>query len=56
MTPRFVATARLHGDDVWVYVVNDVENAMKLRKMGVGGCFTTTPHALALGLQGLQGA
>ena len=51
-TPRFVASARHAGDDVWVYVVNDSAELLRLRNLGVTGCFTTRPAALARALVG----
>lgn len=46
-TARFVSTARRLGDDVWAFVVDDVGELSRLRALGVNGCFTTRPAALA---------
>jgi glycerophosphoryl diester phosphodiesterase len=46
-TARFVSSARRRGDDVWVFVVDDVREVSRLRALGVSGCFTTRPAALA---------
>lgn len=47
VTKRFVEMATRAGDPVWVYVVNDAAHALALRELGVNGCFTTRPRALA---------
>ena len=49
-TPHFVSSARDLGDDVWVFVVDDAREVSRLRALGVGGCFTTRPAALARAL------
>jgi glycerophosphoryl diester phosphodiesterase len=45
-TPRFVRSASQVGDDVWVYVVNDAAEVLRLRELGVTGCFTTVPRGV----------
>lgn len=49
-TPHFVSSARNVGDDVWVFVVDDAGEVSRLRSLGVTGCFTTGPGALARAL------
>jgi glycerophosphoryl diester phosphodiesterase len=46
-SPRFVQSARRLGDDVWVFVVDEAKELSRLRRLGVSGCFTTRPAALA---------
>jgi glycerophosphoryl diester phosphodiesterase len=48
--PRFVASARQLGDEVWVFVVDDASEVFRRRERGVAGCFTTRPVALARAL------
>ncbi len=47
VTDSFVRNARRAGDSVWVWVVNDAPTAVALVALGVDGCFTTRPSALA---------
>ena len=47
VTQRFVEEARLMGDPVWVFVVDDVATLARLRGWGVAGCVTTRPGYLA---------
>jgi len=49
-TARFVSGARRFGDDVWVFVVDDAAELGRLRALGVTGCFSTRPGALARAL------
>ena len=51
VTDRFVQSARLQGDSVWVFVVNEVEAAVRLRARGVSGVFTSRPRALSVALR-----
>jgi hypothetical protein len=55
-TSRFVSSARKWGDDVWVFVVDDAPEASRLRALGVTGCFTTRPAALAGAIDASLGA
>ena len=51
VTKSFVREARRAGDSVWVWVVNDRPTAVALAALGVDGCFTTRPSALASELE-----
>ena len=46
VTPRFVEEARVAGDAVWVFVVDDAVALRRLRGWGVAGCLTTQPALL----------
>jgi glycerophosphoryl diester phosphodiesterase len=50
VTPRFVEEARVAGDAVWVFVVDDAVALRRLRGWGVAGCLTTRPAELAAAL------
>lgn len=50
VTPRFVEEARVAGDAVWVFVVDDAVALRRLRSWGVGGCLTTRPAELTAAL------
>jgi hypothetical protein len=50
VTPRFVDQARVAGDDVWAFVIDDAATLTRLRGWGVGGCLTTRPGELAAAL------
>ena len=52
VTRRFARAAAAVGDEVWAYVVNDATEVRRLRNLGVTGCFTTRPAALAAALRG----
>lgn len=56
VTPRFVNQARVAGDAVWVFVVDDAATLVRLRGWGVGGCITTRPRELAEALAALGSA
>ena len=51
VTRRFVEQARVSGDAVWVFVVDEVAAVARLRGWGVGGCVTTRPGHLAAALR-----
>jgi hypothetical protein len=51
VTPRFVEQARVAGDAVWVFIVDEVASLERLRGWGVGGCVTTRPGHLAAALR-----
>lgn len=46
-----VASAARAGDDVWVFVVDESSDVLRLRNLGVTGCFTTRPIALSRALR-----
>jgi hypothetical protein len=46
VTPRFVQEARVAGDAVWVFVVDDAVTVRRLRGWGVAGCLSTRPAEL----------
>lgn len=46
VTPRFVTSARASGDQVWVFVVESSSDLLRLRRLGVTGCFSTRPASL----------
>jgi glycerophosphoryl diester phosphodiesterase len=50
VTPRFVEEARIAGDAVWVFVVDDAVALRRLRGWGVAGSLTTRPAELIAGL------
>lgn len=50
-SPRFVEQARIAGDAVWVFVVDDAATLARLRGFGVGGCVTTRPGHLVAALR-----
>lgn len=50
VTPHFVEQARVTGDAVWVFVVDDAGTLARLRGWGVMGCVTTRPGHLAAAL------
>jgi len=50
-TSRFVSSVRRLGDEVWAFVVDDAREVSRLRALGVTGCFTTRPAALARGIE-----
>jgi glycerophosphoryl diester phosphodiesterase len=47
VTPRFARAAARAGDELWVYVVDQAAEALRLRGVGATGVFTTTPAALS---------
>lgn len=51
VTRRFVQSAARAGDPVWCYVVNEADEAERLRALGVAGCFSTRPAALIQALR-----
>jgi glycerophosphoryl diester phosphodiesterase len=51
VTPRFVEQARVLGDAVWVFVVDEIASLARLRDWGVDGCVTTRPGHLATALR-----
>jgi glycerophosphoryl diester phosphodiesterase len=55
VTRRFAESAARAGDDVWVFVVDDAQQVLRLRHLGASGCFTTRPRALCAALQGVAG-
>jgi len=55
VTRRFAESAARAGDDVWVFVVDDAQEALRLRRLGASGCFTTRPRALCRALQAVAG-
>jgi glycerophosphoryl diester phosphodiesterase len=50
VTPRFVEEARIAGDAVWVFVVDEAVALRRLRSWGVAGCLTTRPAELIAAL------
>ncbi|HEU4577962.1 MAG TPA: glycerophosphodiester phosphodiesterase family protein [Polyangiaceae bacterium] len=46
VTAGFAESVRRAGDPLWVYVVDDASEALRLRALGASGCFTTRPRAL----------
>lgn len=50
VTRRFVRSAARAGDPVWCYVVNEADEAERLRALGVAGCFSTRPVGLSQAL------
>jgi glycerophosphoryl diester phosphodiesterase len=46
VTACFADCVRRGGDELWVYVVEDAAEALRLRALGASGCFTTRPRAL----------
>ena len=50
VTACFARSARRGGDELWVYVVDDAAEALRLRALGATGCFTTRPRALCADL------
>jgi glycerophosphoryl diester phosphodiesterase len=46
VTAGFAESVRRAGDALWVYVVDDASEALRLRALGASGCFTTRPRAL----------
>jgi glycerophosphoryl diester phosphodiesterase len=53
VTRRFAESAARAGDDVWVFVVDDAQELLRMRRLGASGCFTTRPRALCAALQDL---
>lgn len=47
ITPRFVEQARIAGDPVWAFVIDDAAALERLRSWGVAACLTTKPAELA---------
>jgi glycerophosphoryl diester phosphodiesterase len=45
LTPRFVARAHTRGERVWVWVVEQIADLHRLRRLGVDGVFTPNPSA-----------
>jgi glycerophosphoryl diester phosphodiesterase len=50
VTSRFIESAQAAGDEVWIYLVNDHEQLLRLRGSGIAGSFTTRPHQLGAAL------
>lgn len=50
VTRRFAEAAARAGDELWVFVVEDAADVVRLRQIGVTGCFTTRPASLSAAL------